>query len=193
MQYPFRTWRLAVVFLVAGSFSACDMEGEHTASPTAKPVSDEQPEATTGWKLLETKDPITDQITRSAGISAEEHDDLVFSVMCYEEPRLPTVFVLFEKYNPMPISKVIYRIDQSEPVEETWFVSKKLYARPYGDQADIDDLINQLSTAEKIVIRTKPVDASVSSETLTFSMKGIDKAFDHVLGAGACMKEASST
>lgn len=188
-MFSIHNFRASLCLLLIAFLVACDAQVNAQGASEAK--ADELERQGSKWDLREDKDPITDEVSRFAALASNEASQLYLLIGCQSNFGVDTLGLKSGEYSQFEVGEVIYRIDQSDPVKETWFIHDTTYSRPHDGKDYIDRLHKKLEGAKKLAIRTKPLDPDEESVTLTFDIRGIDKARSYVLDVGSCSEKES--
>ncbi len=103
------------------SLSACGKKNEEPV-PKESAVASKQT-IPSHWKKSESKDPMTDKVTKYYGIASNESPNYVFSVACSKKGFL-NFYVEYPGREGIPSAKseVAVRIDDEPPFSEQWYV-----------------------------------------------------------------------
>lgn len=176
-------------FVFGAGLLGCDSKAQSSIEDRSR--SEEPETKNSKWGFREQKDPITDKISRFATLESNESPDLYLVIHCSGGSGIDSVALQSGEYSTYEVATMIYRIDDSKPIEEPWSVSKTFYNRLHDGQEYIDQFYKRLEGAKKLTMRTDPIDPSDRSVTLTFDIRDIEKARQYVQEVGACAKRPS--
>lgn len=109
------------LFLLILTLSACGKKNEEPI--TKEPTAASKQSIPSHWKKSESKDPMTDKVTKYYDIASNESPNYGFSVACSKKGFL-NFYVEYPKRTGMPsaTSEVTVRIDDEQPFNEQWYV-----------------------------------------------------------------------
>jgi hypothetical protein len=111
----------SILCLVILSMSACGKKSEEPISK--EPTVALKQSIPSHWKKSESKDPMTDKVTKYYDIASNESPNYGFSVACSKAGFL-NFYVEYPKRTGIPsaTSEVTVRIDDQQPFNEQWYV-----------------------------------------------------------------------